>query len=400
MIELFRGKQDCCGCGACEQACPKNAIRMTEDEYGFCYPVIDEDKCIQCGKCQRVCAFQKIKETNIPHNTYAAVSKDKEALKKSASGGIFHAMASKVLEQGGCVFGAAFGEDWKVHHVMADNRKELQRLQGSKYVQSATEDTYEAAKLQLQKGTPVIYSGTPCQIAGLKAYLGREYSNLILVDIVCHGVPSNKMFREYLHSLEQKEGASLTEFTFRDKNVGWGINGRAVFQKDNKTTSRVLWQSASSYLYYFVQGWLYRESCYQCPYTCEHRPGDITLCDFWGIEKSHPEYLGKDGMDERMGISAVIVNTTKGQELLENLQEHIELKPTSYEAVAAGNAQLRKPAEKGRRESVLECYAQGGWNAVASRYNESIGVRRYTSQIKSLMPASLKRWLKARKRAD
>ena len=384
---LYTSKEDCCGCGACLNICPKHAIMMLEDECGFFYPAIDESKCIRCGQCKKVCAFQNENVRNNPIECYAAVSRNPEQAEKSASAGIFAAIATKVIEAGGIVYGAAFDENWNVHHVSAENLDQLCALQGSKYAHSDIGWVYTEVKEQLHSGRQVLFSGTPCQIAGLKWYLCKDYENLLTVDIVCHGVPSSRMLRDYLKTLEYKHGGQVTAFTFRDKSIGWGINGSAII--DGKKIK--IWQSASSYLYYFTRGWIYRENCYKCPYACEHRPADITLGDYWGIEKQHPELLGRGEWDESKGISCVIFNTDKG--IL--LSKHIDcdLKDTSFEKIRAGNAQLFKPSDMGNRPEIIDIYKETGWDGLSNRFN-SKRLRKYSSFLKGLLPVRIKRTLK------
>ena len=391
---LFENKTECCGCGACRNICPKGAIRMVEDSCGYIYPEITPELCIECGRCKQVCAFQNKKETQTPKKVYAAVAKNQDLQRTSASGGIFAVLAQAVLEKGGVVCGAAFTEGWKVEHILIERVKDLYKLQGSKYTHSHTEMSYQKTKAFLKEGRPVLYSGTPCQIAGLYAYLNKEYENLMTVDIICHGVPSNRMFIDYVNMLEKKEKSRMTAFSFRDKRMGWGINGSAAFENGR---IRKIWQSSSSYFYYFVKGMLYRENCYQCPYASKHRPADITLGDYWGIEKAHPDYLGKGGFDESKGISVAIANNEKGAALLKEYGEGIECKDSEFEAAARHNGQLNHPCDKGNRDDIVMLYRDKGWGAVESRFNSKIGWRRYTSQIKALLPASIKRILKGLK---
>lgn len=391
---LYKNREDCCGCGACVNICPRTAINMVEDEYGFLYPQIDESKCVRCQKCKTVCAFQNVKEKNEPLETYAAISKNREQASQSASGGIFAALATQVIQEGGIVFGAAFSENYGVAHRGIEDVEHLFFLQGSKYVQSKIGNTYQQAKGYLEKGKKVLFSGTPCQIAGLKSFLGKKYVNLLTVDIICHGVPSEKIFLSYLHSLEKKYGGKIKYFTFRDKRIGWGINGRVVFDVENRKNKSIrLWQSGSSYLYYFIRGWLYRENCYRCKYAGRNRPGDITLGDYWGIEKQHPEFLSS-GWDEGNGISVIVVNTEKGQNILGELKK-IECKQSQFEKAAVANGQLKHPSEKGKRNEILELYKKNGWGALEKRYKKKIGIKKYSSQIKYVIPKRLKRWLKA-----
>lgn len=388
---LFHDKENCCGCGACMNVCPVGAVSMSEDKCGYIYPKIDEKKCIRCGKCKSVCAFQSRQEMNEPVETFAAVSKNKVRTKKSASGGIFAAIAEEFLSKGGHVFGAAFTNDWGISHKCISTVDELHVLQGSKYAQSNTLDTFSQAKQLLEKGKRVLYSGTPCQIAGLKAFLGKEYDNLLTIDIICHGVPSEKMLKDYLNYLSTGHKDKVDNFTFRDKSIGWGKNGSIVIN-DKRV---ILWESASSYLYYFAEGWLSRKNCYQCKYASKHRPADITLGDYWGIEKQHPEYLSS-GWDESEGISVVIANTQKGLSVL-NSCSSIEMKQSTFEKAAVANHQLKAPVEKGKRDEIVTLYGEQGWEALEVRFKKNIGIKRYSSQIKSMIPLKLKRWLKRRR---
>lgn len=387
-IVLFDEKENCCGCGACMNVCPKKAISMQEDEYGFLYPQIDADLCVKCGACQRVCNFQYKEEINTPVQTFAACAKSDSIRKRSASGGAFASLANKTLAMNGIVFGAAFDESWKVCHTSIESEEKLHKLQGSKYVQSDVGTTYQQVKELLKEGRRVLYSGTPCQIAGLYGFLGKDNENLLTVDLICHGVPNQRILQDYLKSFGETE-----YFTFRDKSLGWGINGKVAVRGSKK--SRKLWQSASPYLYYFSQGFIYRDSCYKCKYTCQHRPADITLGDYWGIEKQHPEYLDKDGFDTRKGISVMIANTKKGAEAIQSTTQFLYIKESTFEKAAAGNAQLVRPTQKKpQRQEILDLYSKQGWEAVAKRFDNNIGLRRYSSIVKSLLPAKVKSLLK------
>lgn len=389
---LFTEKKDCCGCGACLNICPKQAIKMREDECGFIYPAIDEEKCIRCGHCKRVCAFQNKEEKNSPIECYAAISKNTDQARQSASAGIFAAIATTVIENGGIVYGAAFDEKWKVHHISASTLDQLSTLQGSKYAHSDIERIYTDVKGKVITGREVLFSGTPCQVAGLQGYLGKEYENLLTIDIVCHGVPSNQMFQDYLKTLEIKHGGKIQKFTFRDKSIGWGINGSAVI--NGKKIK--IWQSASSYLFYFTKGWIYRENCYRCPYACEHRPADITLGDYWGIEKQHPELLKKGGWDESQGISLMIFNTNRGKQYFKYVEEIIELSHSTFEKASKYNEQLRMPSKRGCREEIMGRFQEESWAAVEKKFDSEIGVRKYNSIIKSFIPQKIKRVIKSK----
>lgn len=389
---LFTEKKDCCACGACLNVCPKQAISMVEDACGFCYPQVEEELCVKCRRCKQVCAFQNAKVENNPIAVFAGVAKDENLRRTSASGGIFAAIAKKALEEGYVVYGAAFQPDFSVKHIGITSVKELPELQGSKYTQSDIGHTYSEAKEYLKLGKKVLFSGTPCQIDGLYGYLGERDEHLMTIDLICHGVPSNRMFQDYISAL----GRDVSGFVFRDKSIGWGINGSAFVDGKKKC----IWQSSSPYLYYFSKGWIYRENCYQCQYTCEHRPADITLGDYWGIEKQHPECLEKDGWDEAKGISAVIANTRKGEAVLNEMRCVLDLKESTFEKVAAGNGQLKHPSKADRRSELIELYLSAGWDGVEQRFRKKIGWRFYTSQIKSLIPGCVKRKIKSMKTGE
>lgn len=390
---LFEQKTDCCGCEACVNACPKRAISMVEDECGFRYPHIDESLCIACGRCKKVCAFQNKEETHSPIETYAARSSDRELAKKSSSGGIFAAIAAEVLASGGIVFGAAFDKDWSVHHIPIESIDELNKLQGSKYTQSATGDAYKKAKDALKAGKTVLYSGTPCQIAGLYGYLGGDHEKLITIDLVCHGVPNDRMLREYLHGIEAKVGGEITDFTFRDKELGWGINGSVTLRKNNKVQKKILWRSESSYFAYFLDGWIYRENCYRCKYASAKRPADLTIGDYWGIASAHPEYL-KDGWNEQEGISLIIVNSEKGCSAIKAFGQKLDLKPSAYDKAAAGNDNLNHPTAPGKRNEIIETYRNGGWDAVELRFKSKNRKQIYLGKVKHMLPKGVKRFIR------
>lgn len=387
---LFTNKEDCCGCSACLNNCPKQAISMREDEYGFLYPFINESLCIRCGKCKKVCAFQNNGTKNSPMDCYAAINRNKNQAIKSASGGIFAAIAETVIKNDGIIYGAAFSGNWGVHHISVDKLEDLIALQGSKYAHSEIGRIFHEVKDELQTGRQVLFSGTPCQIDGLKAYLGEEYENLVTVDIVCHGVPSVRMFQAYLKTLEKKYGGEITSFSFRDKSIGWGKNGTVVI--NGKKIK--IWESASSYLYYFSQGNLFRPNCYKCPYACSNRPADLTIGDYWGIEKQHPEIFAKRGWDETKGISLIIVNTKKGKKALENCRSCIEVEPSSFRKISAGNKQLNHPSIDISNGEITHEFENGGWENVENRFRQNRGLRLYLSQIKSIIPTKLKRILK------
>jgi coenzyme F420-reducing hydrogenase beta subunit len=212
---LFKSKKDCCGCAACMNVCPKQAITMKADQDGFIYPEVNNDSCIECGLCKKVCVFQSIPVTaNGPIATYAAINKNKEVLSSSASGGIFGALASMVLEKKGVIFGCAYNKDMEPEHICVDDLLDIKKIQGSKYVQSNINNTYTEAEKYLKEGRWVLFTGTPCQIAGLKSYLGKDYNHLITADIICHGVPNVDFFIGYIQYLEDKVNKKVMMIVF------------------------------------------------------------------------------------------------------------------------------------------------------------------------------------------
>lgn len=393
-IILFNDKKNCCNCTACKNICPKDAIYMHLDEYGFEYPKINRKKCISCGLCNKVCAFQNIKENNKPIETYVAVSKDDKVLLESASGGIFTTIAQIYLRDGGVVFGATFDDDFNPIHIGISKIQDLYKLQGSKYVQSSIGNTYKEAKQFLNSGKKVLFSGTPCQIAGLKGYLMKDYDNLLTIDIICHGVPSLKFFKDYLQVMEQKIKGKIKKFNFRDKSIGWGLNGSILYENNGILKKKKIYGSESSYYHYFLNSSCYRENCYHCKYACENRPADITIGDYWGIEVAHPELLGKGKIEEEKGISVVIVNTLKGKEEIEDC-DNLKKFNSNFSKARIKNGQLNKPSKKGLRyQEVMNEYKNGGYIAVEKLYNREVGIKRYKSRIKCIIPNNIKKIIK------
>ena len=282
--------KNCTGCSACLQKCPKQCISMIANEEGFLYPVIDEKKCINCGLCTKVCPqLKKIKEESTEYpKAYAMRNKNTEELKQSSSGGIFKVLANYVLENDGVVFGVAYDENLNVNHIKVKDKEKLKLLQGSKYVQSNINNTYKEAEKELKKNKIVLFSGTPCQIAGLNSFLMKYYDNLITCDLVCHGVPSQKLFKKYIEFLSEKFKSKVVKYNFRSKNKkGWGLVSQ-VETKDGKI--RFVEPDFDPYYSNFLSSNTYRESCYKCYYSNCNRVSNITLADYWGINRIHPKF--------------------------------------------------------------------------------------------------------------
>lgn len=397
-ITLFRNKAECCGCEACVNACPRKAIHMTEDEHGFRYPAVDESLCVGCGLCQRACAYTKAEANNVPMNTYVAHTLNTDIM-KSASGGVFASLAKSIIEQGGIVYGVSMekvSEELIPMHIGVEKQEDLIKLQGSKYVQSIIGDAYQQVKKQIQQGRKVLFSGTPCQVAGLKAYLGDgDNDNLLLIDIICHGVPSVALFQSYIKELEKKVNGKIRDFSFRDKTSGWGLVGKVYFfDTKNQEKSKLVYARESSYYQLFLKGDIYRENCYSCKYASSSRPGDITLGDYWGIEQEHPNYLVANGgeFDETKGISCMIINTQKGKEFVERVSGGLRLGISSFERASRKNGQLCRPTEvSSRRQMILDMYLKGGYQEVDKWFMRKNLFKMPLFFVLDRMPVSIKK---------
>ena len=344
MIKVDKTK--CTGCGSCVQRCPKKCISWVDGDFGFRYPEIDLERCVSCGLCEQVCPIGKTLKKPDGQRAYAAVHKDTEILEKSASGGMFAALAEPVLARGGVVYGAAMDQSFRVKHIRVDNVAELEKLHGSKYVQSSVEDTYCTAEMDLKCGKEVLFSGTPCQIAGLYGFLGKQYENLITADIVCHGVGSQKYFDRFIEYLESREGRIL-KLNFRSKKFsGWSVSGDTESMVKERCVSKPFYDYNNYYYYYFLRGDIYRDSCYSCPYASTDRPGDFTLGDFWGVEALRLP------VNTEQGCSLVLINTPKAERLFSEIGS-VESVETTMTQAASQNSQLRHPTKRSVRRPVL-----------------------------------------------
>ncbi len=390
MIELFDQKKNCCSCAACMNICPKQAIRIKSDADGFNYPEIDRTVCIECGLCKKVCAFQNVSvNKNDPIATYVAISKDKDVLSLSSSGGAFVALASLVIKKKGVVFGCAYNDSMEPEHICVDNLLDIKKIQGSKYVQSNINNTYTQAKKYLKEGRQVLFTGTPCQIAGFKSYIGKEYSNLITVDLICHGVPSIDFFKGYIKYIEKNVRGTVIDFKFRDKSKGWGHVEKVVYRQNGVIKEKLIQPFESYYHSYFLSGDILRENCYECKYACKDRQGDFTIGDYWGIEKVHPK------VDTKNGVSILLVNTPKAFNLMDEIAKYLDLTDSVFEQAIEQNEQLKKPTCKSdRRAKIFKAWNEGGYNSVAHEYYKLHKKDIILSKIKLLVPHSIKRFLK------
>lgn len=344
--------EDCCGCTACYSICPRDAIIMKPDTLGFVYPQIDEEKCIDCGLCDNVCSFND--KYDISQNfdipmAYAARHKDIMEVMKSRSGAAFAAISDYILDMGGVVYGAGYKNHFQVVHKKASSKCERDEFRGSKYVQSCLEGIFRDVKSELMKGTLVLFSGTPCQAAGLKSYIGGNLNNhLYLVDIICHGVPGPLYWKDFISYIEKKRKSRLTFVDFRDKDLyGW-TNHKETFKFDND-------ENKVSFKFPYYNHVSFRYSCNVCHYTNLKRPSDITLGDYWGWERTDSS-INKDDK----GCSLVLCNTEKGLQLFEAIKDKMQVVPADLKNIM--QTHLSRPVGIHPQRAIFEeAYAKHGF---------------------------------------
>lgn len=331
MIQII-DKKNCSGCHACYSVCPKSCISMNEDNEGYRYPVIDKTACIECGLCEKKCPIlnndKKTKNEFI--GAYACYSKNDGIRKQSSSGGIFTLLADYVLSNNGVVFGARYDENFNVVHDYVEDKNEIYKFRGAKYLQSIIGENFKIAKKFLEEKRLVLFSGTPCQIDGLIDFLGKKYSNLICADIICHGVPSKKIWNIYKNSISNDK--SVTSVNFRDKNQSWEEYNLKIKYSDGSEFN----QSAKNNLYMqgFVNDFYLRPSCYDCKSKGINRRSDITLGDFWGIDNIIPE------LNDQKGTSVVIIQSSKGKEVFEKITDKIKVCEVDIQEVVKYNKSI------------------------------------------------------------
>lgn len=345
-------KSLCCGCAACAQTCPKQCINMIQDDEGFLYPTVNKNTCIDCGLCEKVCHELHPYDEQAPLKVLAAINRDENVRMHSSSGGIFHLLAEKTISAGGVVFGARFDEDWQVVMDYAESMEGVRAFMGSKYIQARTEKAYKDAKRFLAESRQVLFSGTPCQIAGLKHFLRKEHDNLLAVDFICHGTPSPKIWNLYLEEI-LRNGKHLSDVKFRDKTKGWKNFGfKLTYNKEDDTVSLLSSFRENPYMKSFLRDIILRPSCYACKAKAGRSHSDVTIADFWGIQSIYPE------MDDDKGTGLVFANTRKGLTALES--EQIKTAETEYEKVKPLNpACFRSPKIHPKRDEYFLRILQG-----------------------------------------
>ena len=343
MIQI-KHPEDCCGCTACAQACGHGAITMIPDEWGFLYPAVDKSLCTDCGLCDKVCPMLNGGTPREPLISYAFKHKDDMVRRSTSTAGAFVAFSRKVLAEGGVVFGAAFDDDFSVRHLFVENEDGLWKLVGSKYLQSRMETCYKDCKRLLHEGRKVLFSGTPCQIAGLRNYLRREreYDNLLCVDLICHGVPAPGIWQKYLHHEERKMSCKtgwnlfVNKVNFRNKSMGWASYSLSLSLSDNCghtcQTPLLCWRD-DPFMQSFLRHLNMRPSCFRCRFRSLRSGADITIGDYWKFSEAHPE-----ADNDKIGINAVMASTQKGVSFLKSID--FNGFETSYEKIKQGNMQL------------------------------------------------------------
>lgn len=322
MIEITK-KEECHGCHGCFSICPKNCISMEIDNEGFWYPKVNKSMCINCNMCEKVCPI-----INIPKNydndltAYACKNKKESIRLSSSSGGVFTLLCENVIKNNGIVFGAAFDENFDVYHSYSETIEGCAKFRGAKYVQSIIGNSYKQVKEFLEEGRIVLFSGTPCQVSGLDKYLMKKYKNLIMIDVVCHGVPSPIVYKKYLNNIKKVNKGSIKNIQFREKSNGWkDYNFKVTFTNGEFVQKRIY----NSYMKGFLEDLYLRPSCYECKFKKPITSADITLGDYWGVQNIHKEF------DDDKGISLILVHTEKGNRIIKDISYGMDIINTDYE---------------------------------------------------------------------
>lgn len=394
-VALPKSKDQCCGCRACEQVCPKKAIIMEQDEEGFFYPAIDFSRCVSCGRCERVCAFQVDKRPNTPSapkGSYIAYINDDQKRRSSRSGGVYVAVTDAVLHDNGVVYGARLQKDMTVTHSRAEIPAERDTQCNSKYVQSDTCDSFTRAAEDLRNGKNVVYSGTSCQIAAFKSFLALEKVNydieqLVTIDIVCHGVMSPKLWKDNLDEIAEKYASDIVNANFRDKGFGWDSHIETYQLQDEKRVQSTRYTS----VFYCHRG--LRPCCYVCPYTSVERKADITLADAWGIKKVQPTW------DAEKGVSFILVHTPEGERMINNIRDVLTIQKVDFKKMLQPNLQAptQRPSD---RERFWKSYRENGYSYIADQCAKEQERLKCRNKVKATIAKCLRRLQIKRRRRN
>ena len=383
MMEKIIDKNKCCGCHACMNICPKNAITMKDDEKGFKYPVIDQKKCIDCGMCKKSCPVLNNKENEHMVEAYACYNTNLDERLNSSSGGIFVLLAKQIIKRNGVVFGASFDKNFNVIHSFVKNEKDLYKFMGSKYTQSNIGDTYKKVKDFLEQDKYVLFTGTPCQIEGLKSYLKKDYKKLYTQDIICHGVPSPKVWQKYLDYQKSVKGEKIKSISFRNKDSGWSL-----FRMKISFATKVysVKNSKDLFMRTFLSNICLRDSCYNCSFKKKYRISDITLADYWGINSIHPEF------NDDKGVSLLIVNSDKGRKLFDNIKGSIKYIKTDFDKAIDINIAMTKSVNHCKNEKeFIENIDKIDFNKLVNKYVPKMPIyRRVLGKIKRIVKKIIK----------
>jgi len=356
----------CTGCMACKNICPKEAIKIEVSKSGFSYPKIDEQNCIKCGLCKKVCPIiNKLDENKNKIQVYGCKNKNEQIRLKSSSGGIFTLIAEYIIEQQGVVFGARFNERMQVVHDYAEKKEQIELFRGSKYLQSQIGDTYKKVKCFLKDNRKVLFTGTPCQIEGLLGYLGKSYDNLYTQDIICHGVPSPKVWDKYLQYQKKKIGEYPIKVNFRRKDLlGWN-NYQVNYKYSN--SEKNIHHNEDPYMKLFLKNIDLRQSCYNCNFKKLQRKSDITIADFWGINEVNAKF------NDEKGVSAILLNSPKGVEIFEGIKQNIEFFAADIRDIIKYNSCICKSTKyNSKREEFFEALEDDDFEIVSKNFSECL----------------------------
>lgn len=363
----IENKTHCTGCGACYNVCPVDAITMQGDKYGFYKPVIDQEKCIKCGLCEKICPLNKFVSSNDEPRAMALINKNEDVRLKCASGGAFSALATQIINQGGVVYGVVWDENVVAIHDRAETIEQLEKMYSSKYVQANTINSFKRAKEDLENGRVVLYSGTPCQIAGLKSYLRKDYDNLFTVDLICHGTPSPLALEKYKQEfLKEHKEEKILSINFRSKKRGWGYWLVPLI----RTTTKIYCVPYEKNLYMkaFGSNAIINKSCLNCQFNKIPRVADITIGDFWGID----EY--DTALNDKKGTSIILVNNEKGQHLLNQVAEDCKLQDVPLDIATKRNPNIYSSSKPHKhREEFLNdlCIENKSFKYCVKKYNKA-----------------------------
>lgn len=378
-MEFWLKKNQCTGCGACSNICPKGAIKMVEDECGFKYPVIDQYKCINCGLCKKTCPILEIQSNDKKiQKVYAAWSKDKDNRFISTSGGMFTELAKEIIKQHGYVVGAAYNEQNMVEHRIVNDLQHLEELRQSKYLQSDTLDIYKDTKKLLDANELVAFCGAPCQIAGLYKYLKKDYSNLLTIEFICRGMNSPKAYRFWLKEIENKENKKITKVWFKYKENGWKKSPKCTRVDFNDGTHKIYNGGENKFMSGYLNSNLYiRPSCGNCQFKDAQRQADIILADFWGITSN---------LDDDKGTSLVMINSDNGDNYFEKIKNNIYYEERNLEEIYEGNVCFKSSVNiNSKSEEFLKKIDDNNFSQMVDKYGKKSFFAKCVGKIKRML---------------